>query len=97
MTSNERIVVAESLRHARGIRGFVDVLGVNNDSDWTWDDVNKRVADLIDPTCQDFGGEEGTNGEGYDFACSACGYVCDLPQPNYCPNCGARLVRDNDK
>lgn len=43
-------------------------------------------------TCRDFGGEEGTNGEGYDFACSLCGYCCDLPQPNFCPSCGARVV-----
>lgn len=51
------------------------------------------LADLIDrPTCRDFGGEEGTNGEGYDFACSACGYVCDLAEPKFCPNCGARVV-----
>lgn len=47
-------------------------------------------------TCRDFGGEEGTNGEGYDFACSACGYCCDLPQPNYCPSCGARVVDGNE-
>ena len=51
-----------------------------------------RLADLIDPTCHDFGGEEGTNGEGYDFACSACGYVCDLAEPRFCPNCGRRCV-----
>ena len=54
------------------------------------------LADLIDPTCHDFGGEEGTNGEGYDFACSACGYVCDLAEPRFCPNCGARVVSDDD-
>lgn len=56
-----------------------------------------RLADLIDPTCRDFGGEEGTNGEGYDFACSACGYVCDLAEPEFCPNCGARVVSDDDQ
>ena len=52
----------------------------------------EKLADLIDPTCHDFGGEEGTNGEGYDFACSACGCACDIPEPSYCPNCGARVV-----
>lgn len=46
-------------------------------------------------TCRDFGGEEGTNGEGYDFACSACGFCCDLPEPNYCPECGAKVVNDD--
>lgn len=44
------------------------------------------------PTCHNFGGEEGTNGELYDFACSACGFMCDLPDPSYCPNCGAKVV-----
>ena len=43
-------------------------------------------------TCSDYGGEEGTNGEYYDFACSECNYMCDLPQPNYCPNCGAKVI-----
>lgn len=46
-------------------------------------------------TCRNFGGEEGTNGEYYDFACSACGFCCDQPEPNYCPNCGARVVTDD--
>lgn len=45
-------------------------------------------------TCHDFGGEEGANAEGYDFGCSACGFVCDQPEPNYCPNCGARIVEE---
>jgi rRNA maturation endonuclease Nob1 len=55
----------------------------------------RHLADLIDPTCRDFGGEEGTNGECYDFACSACGYVCDLAEPRFCPNCGARVVSED--
>ena len=45
-----------------------------------------------EPTCYNYGGEEGTNGEIYDFACSACGFMCDLPDPSYCPNCGAKVV-----
>ena len=53
----------------------------------TW---NRRA----ERTCRDFGGEEGTNGEGYDFACSACGFCCDLSEPSYCPNCGARVEVD---
>lgn len=45
-------------------------------------------------TCRNFGGEEGTNGEYYDFACGSCGFKCDGPtDPNYCPNCGAKVVR----
>lgn len=42
--------------------------------------------------CRNFGGEEGTNGEDYDFACSACGWCGDVTEPNFCPNCGARVV-----
>lgn len=53
-----------------------------------------RLVDLIDPTCHDFGGEEGTNGENYGFACSSCGWCGDVTSPNYCPNCGARVVRE---
>lgn len=40
-------------------------------------------------TCRDFGGEEGTNGEGYDFACSVCGWCGDVTEPNFCLHCGA--------
>ena len=56
--------------------------------------IHKRLASLTEPerTCCDCGGEEGTNGEMYDFMCSRCGFACDVPQPNYCPKCGARVV-----
>lgn len=62
---------------------------------------DKRVAAerwnrRAERTCRDLGGEEGTNGEGYDFACSLCGYCCDLPQPNFCPSCGARVEDGGD-
>ena len=60
----------------------------------SYSDVFSRLADIIDPTCHDFGSEEGTNGEGYGFACSVCGWCGDVASPNYCPHCGARLVRD---
>lgn len=60
----------------------------------SYSDVFSRLADLIDPTCHDFGSEEGTNGESYDFACSACGWRGDVTNPNYCPHCGSRVVRD---
>lgn len=91
-TDGERREVAEKLRKTQGIKAFVESLGIDLNGDWYWTDVSGRVADLINPTCHDLGGEEGTNFEGYDFGCSECGYVCDLPQPNYCPNCGARVV-----
>ena len=60
----------------------------------SYSDVFNRLADLIDPTCHDFGGEEGTNGENYGFACSLCGWCGDVAKPNYCPHCGARVVCD---
>lgn len=44
-------------------------------------------------TCRNFGGEEGTNGEDYDFACGSCGFMYDgLTNPNYCPHCSAKVV-----
>ena len=112
MTSagEERREVAARLRENAGKRGVtLDYLGSTQVASW-WlllhtIDCNSNeqevafhmLADLIDPTCHDFGGEEGTNGEGYDFACSACGYVCDLAEPRFCPNCGARVVSDDDQ
>ena len=58
-------------------------------------DIFHLLADLIDrPTCRNIGGEEGTNGEHYDFFCSACGYAGDFAEPNYCPNCGAEVIYD---
>lgn len=47
-------------------------------------------------TCRNFGLEEGTNGEMYDFACSACGFCCDVTEPNYCPYCGVDLTFEYD-
>jgi len=106
-TSDERREVAARLRNEGRALTAIDVgteiasltidnaIGIAHNA--TWEDCFDRLADLIDPTCHDFGGEEGTNGEGYDFACSACGYVCDLAEPNYCPNCGARLVERDER
>ena len=52
-----------------------------------------HLADLIDrPTCRNIGGEDGTNGEYYDFFCSACGFAASVTDPKYCPNCGAEVV-----
>ena len=60
------------------------------------DAMSRDLVARAERTCRDFGGEEGTNGEGYDFACSRCGYCCDLPQPNFCPSCGARVEDGGD-
>lgn len=56
-------------------------------------EFNYPVQFLPERTCRNFGGEEGTNGEDYDFACGSCGFRCDgLTNPNYCPKCGAKVV-----
>lgn len=58
-----------------------------------WDVIVNYLADLIDrPTCRNLGLEEGTNGEGYDFFCSRCGFAADVVDPRYCPSCGAEVV-----
>jgi hypothetical protein len=106
-TSDERRDVARKLRGITPIDLFgyeslyggicnavARCIGFDKNPDSVGDFIY-RLADLIDPTCRDFGGEEGTNGECYDFACSACGYVCDLAEPRFCPNCGARVVSED--
>lgn len=54
--------------------------------------VDLSIIEPIRGTCHNFGGEEGTNGEYYDFFCSACGFCCGVCEPSYCPNCGAKVV-----
>lgn len=95
MTNREE--VAKKLREVSTARTTDEVyVALLSCTGITYDYANllNRLADLIDPTCYDFGGEEGTNGESYDFACSACGWCGDVSKPNFCPNCGARVVRD---
>ena len=90
MTSDERVEIAARLRKAHGIMAFVEALGIDLDSDWCWTDVSKRVAELIDPTCNVV-----TSGEwrGLEIGgrCSACHapLACGV---RYCDNCGARVV-----
>lgn len=98
-TSDERIEIASSLRHTRGIREFVDALGINLDSDWYWTDVSMRVADLIDPTCHAI--ERGHADEFH--VCRSCGHETIVERcaggwaepPRYCSHCGSRLVGDD--
>lgn len=102
-TSDERRKVAERLGAggiARNVREayvlLLHCVGIRPQlpADKTYQEALSRIADLIDPTCHDFGGQEGTNGEGYDFACSACGWRGDVCGPRYCPGCGARVVEE---
>lgn len=62
--------------------------------------IGETVADLIDrPTCRNLSMKPAD-----EFLCSKCGehvdiaYMdsCDDYHAKYCPNCGARVVRDGD-
>ena len=102
ITNDERRRVASRLRDFYNIRpmfmesvicGFLDVLDIGY---LNWEGICNRLADLIEPeperTCQNLGREEGTIFELYDFGCSECGFGCDVCEPNYCPNCGAKVI-----
>lgn len=101
-TSDERREVAKRLRKTHGIMAFVEELGIDFDSDWCWTDVSRRVADLIDPTCKVSSVEtycdELGQLDGWEFHL-ACGHSVKRPYyeaPAYCPECGARVVSDDD-
>ena len=104
VTSQNRQSIAKSLRYIASclppIQSLEEFRSALEDELFTgpghasYTEIFNRLADLIGPTRHDFGGEEGTNGESYDFACSACGWCGDVTKPNYCPNCGARVVND---
>lgn len=48
----------------------------------------ERLADLIDPTCT-------ACEQDWRVICSMCGRA--LPDGNYCPHCGARVVNNSEK
>ena len=58
----------------------------------TYTDAMARLADLIDPTC------EVVEDEPCSCHCTACGRTKMYPLMgwNYCPYCGARVVRVNE-
>lgn len=100
MLSDERIEIAKRLRKTRGIMAFVEALGIDLDSDWCWTDVSRRVADLIDLTCQ----MKSIPESGYRV-CSRCGAFVrrdavtnctEAIHARFCPNCGARVVSGDD-
>lgn len=111
-TSDERRKVAERLRKDVGESSCIDyavfriaheVMGIE---DVTGAKAAHMLADLIDPTCRNtLPHNWGT------FECSECGaqfYVSSVFMtesgnddsepiiPNYCPECGARVVSDDD-
>ena len=82
----------ESLRESP-ICAFLDALGVERYMDWKG--VCNRLADLIEPeperTCTWTWNVE----EGY-WDCSNCGEISPEDYhkiPNYCPDCGTRIVK----
>lgn len=84
-SSDERRVVAESIRYyakESDESAYEFIRGY-----WPND-----LADLIDPTC------EIVEDEPYSCHCTACGRTKMYPLMgwNYCPYCGARMVRINE-
>ena len=100
--------VAKKLREVSTARTTDEVyVALLNCIGITYDYANllNRLADLIDPTCEFV--EVPDNDEFMvrvvsGFMCKKCGHEsivernCDgwAEPPNYCPNCGARVVRD---
>lgn len=101
-TSDERREVAERLREYGNdalkdgslLRTLKDVTGADS-----WRHVLLALADLIDPTCKNL-----TTRPADVLFCSECGEHVDIASvenaddyhPRYCPNCGARVVSDDD-
>ena len=101
ITDEERREVARRLRHIvhqppEWATAACIIAETFDDNYPLWRDPGPlfdTLADFIDrPTCRNIGGQDGTNGEYYDFACSACGFMCDIADPYYCPYCGSEVV-----
>ena len=95
MTSDERREVAERLRkHA----GWLVLLGEpigEDELDGNCENTGlgaDYLADLIDPTCHVVPFDEESMRLPH---CSRCGQPILKPWPNHCPNCGARVVRND--
>ena len=107
MTNREE--VAKNLREVSTARTTDEVyVALLNCIGITYDYANlfNRLADLIDPTCEVVGSpdnDEFTIRVVSGFTCKKCGHTalvnrdCDKWEDplNYCPNCGARVVRDD--
>lgn len=113
MTSDERIEIAESLRGPFDvckymghtcISGTLFGMQVCAMNERSLRDGMRRLADLIDPTCEVDSIEPIECGEfnqtiGYVFNLT-CGHSVMMPYmdmtPAYCTECGARVVDDGD-
>lgn len=109
VSSEERREVAERLRdniHEYGTEYifFLYALGMSRKyhGPCNWTKVHERLADLVDPTCtvklKHVVVDDYRRNTLVLPVCSACGFTFDkrMPKPNFCPECGARLVSDDD-
>lgn len=103
MTSEERREVAERLREdascsERSPRFVVEsYLGIEYDGTDALEESYKsesllHLADLIDPTCHV---DVNKHGRAYCTNCG-CDDWCLADGSPFCPNCGARVVSDDD-
>ena len=100
VTPRERHAVAKSLRYLADLPGeplendgqFIEVLKYWVFLDfkrYSYDETLNRLADLIDPTCHQVIEDE-------TQVCSECSEDLDEGYGwDFCPNCGARVVRDD--
>ena len=100
--SDERREVAATLRDAkrkcdeRGYPWMTDdlCLAIGYEHDYEADNgIFDRLADLMDPTCHVVPFDEESMRLPH---CSKCGQPMLNPWPNFCPHCGARVVREGE-
>lgn len=84
-TSEDRIEVAAKLRQMADEH---DTIHAFSSADM------RKLAELIDPTCHVVPFDEESMRLPH---CSKCGQPILKPWPNFCPNCGARVVNSDDQ
>lgn len=109
-TSDERRKVAERMRGPFDVCECVGHTYINGTlygmqvcarDELALRDGMRRLADLIDPTCtvklEHVVVDDYRRNTLVLPVCSACGFTLDkrMPKPNFCPECGARLVSDD--
>ncbi len=104
LTSDERREVAARLRseaecmHSDAINDLLDHIDAANKAMGTCKAAILHLADLIDPTCEVDYRRYLYGSCAYEYRLS-CGHSVYRPQktpPAYCPECGARCIRDGD-